>query len=64
MRKVGITLMVSHPFVDYYAAHAHSGHSTGGQLDDYIKMVGIGLSQRRLLMGKKSLEAPSSCIIF
>ena len=44
MRKAGITLMVAHPLVYYFSAHAHSGHSTGGHLDDYIEMVGIRLS--------------------
>ena len=44
MRKASITLMVAHPFVDYFSGHACSGHSTVGHLDDYIEMVGIGLS--------------------
>ena len=44
MRKAGSTLMVAHPFLDYFSAHPHSGHSTEAHLDDYIEMVGIGLS--------------------
>ena len=28
MRKSGITLMVAHPFMDYFTACAHSRHST------------------------------------
>ena len=65
MRKDGITLMVAHPFVDYFSAHAHSRDSTGGHLDDYMKMVGIGLSMApmKALKGvQQSSAAPNYCI--
>ena len=43
MRKDGITLMVAHPFMDYFSAHACSGHSTRGHLDDTLKWLGLDL---------------------
>ena len=69
MRKAGITLMVAHPFLDYFSAHAHFGHSTGGHLDDYIEMDGIGLSvaPMKALNGYNNLQqhpvpVPFSCL--
>ena len=58
MRKAGITLMVAYPFMDYFSAHSYSGHSTGGHLDDYIEMVGIGLSMApiKALNGYNNLQ--------
>ena len=32
MRKACITVMVAHPFMDYFSAHAHFAYSTGGHL--------------------------------